>query len=96
MSTGKNPPVHRINFFGCQVAIWANQNGHSVTVKFSYKDKQANAWKSSDFIGAREIPSMQYALGEALRWIQANRQPVAPKPQTDDWNPPSNGEPTPF
>jgi hypothetical protein len=93
-----NKPVHKIFFFGCDVAIWANQNGHSVTVKFSYKDKQSNAWKSSDFIGAREIPSMQYALGEALRWIQNNRPAAQPKQQANeaDWTPPANGEPTPF
>lgn len=98
-------PVFQIREGSIKGCIWAKQGNsggmqYSISIEKSYKDKQTNEWKSTNFYYDNEISSLIYineVLRDEVRHLkkqQQSQQPMQQQPtqqgQQQNYQPPQD------
>ncbi len=73
----KDKPVHEVRLGSIKAAIWRNESAsgtrHNVTFSRIYKDREEDAWKSTDSFGRDDLLMLAKVADHAHTWILEHR-----------------------
>ena len=77
MNRPKDKPVHEVRLGSIKAAIWRNETAtgarHNVTFSRIYRDRDGDAWKSTDSFGRDDLLLVAKVADQAHSWILEHR-----------------------